>query len=203
MILVGEMRDLETFRWRCRRAETGHLVFGTLHTSSAAQTVDRIIDVFPPHQQSQIRTQLSESLQGVIAQTLVPKIGGGRVAALEIMTTTAAVKNLIREGKTFQLPSIIETNSNLGMQTLGQALQELVIKGQITPESAVIKGLDPALLSSLRIATPPAMNGSGNGSHAAPRPEAPAPSFAKPSSSDDDDDLADLSPLTTPFSFKR
>jgi twitching motility protein PilT len=202
VILVGEMRDLETISLAVSAAETGHLVFGTLHTSSAAQTVDRIIDVFPPHQQSQIRTQLSESLQGVIAQTLIPKIGGGRVAALEIMTTTAAVKNLIREGKTFQLPSIIETNSNLGMMTLGQALQELVIKGIITPENAVIKGLDPALLSSLRIATPPAMNGSGSG-HAAPRPEAPAPSFAKPASLDDDDELGSLSPLTTPFSFKR
>ncbi len=203
VILVGEMRDLETISLAVSAAETGHLVFGTLHTSSAAQTVDRIIDVFPPHQQSQIRTQLSESLQGVVAQTLVPKVGGGRVAALEIMTTTAAVKNLIREGKTFQLPSIIETNSNLGMMTLGQALQELVIKGTITPENAVIKGLDPALLSTLRIATPPAMNGSGNGSgHAAPRPEAPAPSFAKPASLDDDE-LGDLSPLSTPFSFKR
>jgi twitching motility protein PilT len=200
VILVGEMRDLETISLAVSAAETGHLVFGTLHTSSAAQTVDRIIDVFPPHQQSQIRTQLSESLQGVIAQTLIPKIGGGRVAALEIMTTTAAVKNLIREGKTFQLPSIIETNSNLGMMTLGQALQELVIKGMITPENAVIKGLDPALLSSLRIATPPTMNGSG---HASPRPEAPAPSFAKSTSLDDDDELGSLSPLTTPFSFKR
>ncbi len=199
VILVGEMRDLETISLAVSAAETGHLVFGTLHTSSAAQTVDRIIDVFPPHQQSQIRTQLSESLQGVIAQTLVPKVGGGRVAALEIMTTTAAVKNLIREGKTFQLPSIIETNSNLGMMTLGQALQELVIKGIITPENAVIKGLDPALVNSLRIAAPPAMNGNG---HAAPRPEASAPSFAKPASLDDDD-FSDLSPLTTPFSFKR
>ena len=203
VILVGEMRDLETISLAVSAAETGHLVFGTLHTSSAAQTIDRIIDVFPPHQQSQIRTQLSESLQGVIAQTLIPKVGGGRVAALEIMTTTAAVKNLIREGKTFQLPSIIETNSNLGMITLGQALQELVIKGQITPENAVIKGLDPAVLSSLRIATPPAMNGNGNGSHAAPRPETPVPSFAKPGTLDDDDELGSLSPLTTPFSFQR
>lgn len=203
VILVGEMRDLETISLAVSAAETGHLVFGTLHTSSAAQTVDRIIDVFPPHQQSQIRTQLSESLQGVIAQTLVPRIGGGRIAALEIMTTTAAVKNLIREGKTFQLPSIIETNSNLGMMTLGQALQELVIKGQITPENAVIKGLDPALLSSLRIAAPPAMNGNGNGNgYAAPRTETAAPSFAKPGTLDDDE-LGSLSPLTTPFSFKR
>ncbi len=198
VILVGEMRDLETISLAVSAAETGHLVFGTLHTSSAAQTVDRIIDVFPPHQQSQIRTQLSESLQGVIAQTLVPKIGGGRVAALEIMTTTAAVKNLIREGKTFQLPSIIETNSNLGMTTLGQALQELVVRGIITPENAVIKGLDPALVSNLRIVTPPTMNISG---YAAPRSEAAAPSFSRPAPLDDD--LGDLAPLSTPFSFKR
>ena len=107
--------------------------------------MDRIIDVFPPHQQSQIRTQLSESLQGVIAQTLMPKIGGGRIAALEIMITTPAVKNLIREGKTFQLPSIIETNTNLGMQTLGQALLALLNARKITPETAVAKGLDPKL----------------------------------------------------------
>ncbi|MGI4787736.1 MAG: type IV pilus twitching motility protein PilT [Janthinobacterium lividum] len=199
VILVGEMRDLETISLAVSAAETGHLVFGTLHTSSAAQTVDRIIDVFPPHQQSQIRTQLSESLQGVIAQTLIPKIGGGRVAALEIMTTTAAVKNLIREGKTFQLPSIIETNSNLGMTTLGQALQELVIKGLITPENAVIKGLDPALLSSLRIAAPSNMNGS---SQAPGRPDSPTPSFGKLNSLDDDE-LGDLTPLSTPFSFQR
>ena len=145
---------------------------------------------------------LSESLQGVIAQTLVPKIGGGRVAALEIMTTTAAVKNLIREGKTFQLPSIIETNSNLGMITLGQALQALVVSGTITPENAVIKGLDPALVSALRIATPPAMNGNGHG-QSAPRQETPAPSFPKPGTLDDDDELGSLSPLTTPFSFQR
>ncbi len=203
VILVGEMRDLETISLAVSAAETGHLVFGTLHTSSAAQTVDRIIDVFPTHQQSQIRTQLSESLQGVVAQTLVSKVGGGRVAALEIMTVTAAVKNLIREGKTFQLPSIIETNSNLGMITLGQALQALVVNGTITPENAVIKGLDPALLSSLRIATPPAMNSNGNGGHGAPRPEAPVPSFAKPGMLDDDDELGSLSPLTTPFSFQR
>lgn len=200
VILVGEMRDLETISLAVSAAETGHLVFGTLHTSSAAQTVDRIIDVFPPHQQSQIRTQLSESLQGVIAQTLVPKIGGGRVAALEIMTTTAAVKNLIREGKTFQLPSIIETGSNVGMQTLGQALQELVIKGKITPDSAVAKGLDPALLNSLRIATPTMMNSEPAPSSAAQ----PMPTFAPSSSrNDDDDELGDLKPLSSPFSFRR
>ena len=204
VILVGEMRDLETISLAVSAAETGHLVFGTLHTSSAAQTVDRIIDVFPPHQQSQIRTQLSESLQGVIAQTLVPKIGGGRVAALEIMTTTAAVKNLIREGKTFQLPSIIETNSNLGMTTLGQALQELVVKGIITPENAVMKGLDPALLSTLRIASaPPLSSMNSNGSYSASRSETPAPTFGKPNPLDEDDELGSLAPLSAPFSFQR
>ncbi len=196
VILVGEMRDLETISLAVSAAETGHLVFGTLHTSSAAQTVDRIIDVFPPHQQSQIRTQLSESLQGVIAQTLVPKIGGGRVAALEIMTTTAAVKNLIREGKTFQLPSIIETGSNVGMQTLGQALQDLVIRGKITPEAAVAKGLDPALLHSLRLGAPTRMNS---------EPAMPAPpSFGNmPAPRDNADESDDLKPLGTPFSFRR
>ena len=199
VILVGEMRDLETISLAVSAAETGHLVFGTLHTSSAAQTVDRIIDVFPPHQQSQIRTQLSESLQGVIAQTLVPKIGGGRVAALEIMKTTAAVKNLIREGKTFQLPSIIETGSTVGMQTLGQALQELVIKGKITPESAIAKGLDPALLSSLRLGTPTRMN-SEDPAASAP---SPIPTFAGAPPRDDDDGLGDLKPLSSPFSFRR
>ena len=201
VILVGEMRDLETISLAVSAAETGHLVFGTLHTSSAAQTVDRIIDVFPPHQQSQIRTQLSESLQGVIAQTLVPKIGGGRVAALEVMTTTAAVKNLIREGKTFQLPSIIETNSTIGMQTLGQALQELIVRGKITPEAAVAKGLDPAVLSSLRLGTPTKTNGSNQTLHPVSSTP-PAPTFANVSPREDDE-LGDLQPLSTPFSFGR
>ena len=199
VILVGEMRDLETISLAVSAAETGHLVFGTLHTSSAAQTVDRIIDVFPPHQQSQIRTQLSESLQGVIAQTLIPKIGGGRIAALEIMVTTAAVKNLIREGKTFQLPSIIETGSTMGMQTLGQALQDLVIKGKITPEAAVSKGLDPALLHSLRLGAPKMMNS---------EPAAPAtptmPTFTNhPPKHEPDEELGELKPLSSPFSFRR
>lgn len=202
VILVGEMRDLETISLAVSAAETGHLVFGTLHTSSAAQTVDRIIDVFPPHQQSQIRTQLSESLQGVIAQTLVPKIGGGRVAALEIMKTTAAVKNLIREGKTFQLPSVIETGSTIGMQTLSQALQELVINGKITPESAVAKGLDPAVLSSLRLATPTRINAEPPPPVASPF-SSPSPLSAAPPSQSNDDELGDLKPLSTPFSFRR
>ncbi len=202
VILVGEMRDLETISLAVSAAETGHLVFGTLHTSSAAQTVDRIIDVFPPHQQSQIRTQLSESLQGVIAQTLVPKIGGGRVAALEIMKTTAAVKNLIREGKTFQLPSVIETGSMVGMQTLSQALQELVINGKITPESAVAKGLDPAVLSSLRLATPTRVSAEASTPASSPF-SSPSPFSAAPPSQSSDDELGDLKPLSTPFSFRR
>lgn len=197
VILVGEMRDLETISLAISAAETGHLVFGTLHTSSAPQTVDRIIDVFPPHQQSQIRTQLSESLQGVVAQTLLPKVGGGRIAALEIMASTVAVRNLIREGKTFQLPSVIETNTNLGMQTLGQALQKLVQDGLVTPEAALTKGLDPTILSSLRLGTPTLMAG------VAPPTNAQASPSAVPPKPMDDVDLADLKPLGSPFSFKR
>ncbi len=151
VILVGEMRDLETISLAVSAAETGHLVFGTLHTSSAHQTIDRIIDVFPPYQQSQIRTQLSESLKGVVAQTLMPKIGGGRIAALEIMTSTAAVRNLIREGKTFQLPSVIETNTQIGMQTLSQNLQQLLRDGKITKETALSKGLEPEVLEAMNL----------------------------------------------------
>ena len=203
VILVGEMRDLETISLAVSAAETGHLVFGTLHTSSAAQTVDRIIDVFPPHQQAQIRTQLSESLQGVISQTLVPKIGGGRVAALEIMKTTPAVKNLIREGKTFQLPSIIETNSNIGMQTLGQALQELVLSEQISAEAAVSKGLDPSLAAALRFNSPSRPIISEVDDSLNPT-ASPAPTFAYiPPRDTGDDELTDLQPLSMPFSFGR
>ncbi|MEO7714685.1 MAG: type IV pilus twitching motility protein PilT [Capsulimonas sp.] len=200
VILVGEMRDLETISLAVSAAETGHLVFGTLHTSSAAQTVDRIIDVFPPHQQSQIRTQLAESIQGVIAQSLLPKVGGGRIAALEIMTSTAAVKNLIREGKTFQLPSVIETNTNIGMQTLGQALQELLLAGKITPAAAIAKGMPPELIATLRLPTLAA-----EPAHVpsfAPEPpkltltEAAPPVTHTPIRPlSDDDDLGDLKPL--------
>lgn len=190
VILVGEMRDLETISLAVSAAETGHLVFGTLHTSSAAQTVDRIIDVFPTHQQPQIRTQLSESLQGVVAQTLMPKIGGGRIAALEIMTSTSAVRNLIREGKTFQLPSVIETNTKEGMQTLSQALQALLLAGQITGETAVGKGLDPALLGGMRLNAPtPAVT------LAAPTPVVTSSALVKPLA--DDDELGDLKPLSS------
>ncbi len=191
VILVGEMRDLETISLAVSAAETGHLVFGTLHTSSAHQTVDRVIDVFPPHQQSQIRTQLSESLQGVVAQTLMPKIGGGRVAAYEIMTSTSAVKNLIREGKTFQLPSILETNTNIGMQTLGQCLKKLVLEGKITAETAIGKGLDPTQLGGSHSVAPPTLR-----VNAAPSPSP----FSAPKSAQDD--LDDLTPLGG-FAFKR
>ncbi|MFN8544044.1 MAG: type IV pilus twitching motility protein PilT [Candidatus Binatia bacterium] len=133
VILIGEMRDLETIALALTAAETGHLVFGTLHTSSAPKTVDRIIDVFPSGQQSQIRTMLSESLEAVVAQTLLKKKGGGRVAACEILTGTPAVRNLIREGKLHQIPSMMQTGRNVGMQTLDMALQELAKKGLIDP----------------------------------------------------------------------
>jgi twitching motility protein PilT len=143
VILVGEMRDLETISLAVTAAETGHLVFGTLHTSSAAQTVDRIIDVFPPHQQAQIRAQLAESIQAIIAQSLIPLADGkGRVAALEIMTGTAAARNLIRDGKTFQIPSVIQTSSSEGMQSLDQSLRDLVKQRKITVEEATKRAQD-------------------------------------------------------------
>ncbi|MEP6574739.1 MAG: type IV pilus twitching motility protein PilT, partial [Gemmatimonadota bacterium] len=126
VILVGEMRDLETVSIAIETAETGHLVFGTLHTTTAASTIDRIIDQFPPDRQSQVRVMLSESLRGVIAQVLCRKIGGGRVAAKEVLLSIPAVSNLIREGKTFQIPSIMQTNRKVGMVTLNDALMELV-----------------------------------------------------------------------------
>ena len=126
IVLVGEMRDLETVAIAIETAETGHLVFGTLHTNTAPSTVDRLIDQFPTDRQSQVRAMLAESLKGVVAQTLLKKKGGGRVAALEILIVTPAVANLIREGKTFQIPSIMQTGKSLGMQTLNDALFELV-----------------------------------------------------------------------------
>jgi twitching motility protein PilT len=132
VILVGEMRDLETIGLALTAAETGHLVFGTLHTKSAPKTVDRIIDAFPPAQQQQVRVQLSEALQGVVSQILLPtKDKKGRVAALEIMVATIAIRNLVREGKTHQMPSTIQTGTQLGMQSLEQALRTLVMQGRI------------------------------------------------------------------------
>ena len=136
VILVGEMRDLETIRLALTVAETGHLVFGTLHTTSAAKTIDRVVDVFPGDEKSMVRSMLSESLQAVISQTLVKKIGGGRVAAHEIMLGTSAIRNLIREDKIAQMYSSIQTGGSLGMQTLDMCLKDLVNKGLISREHA-------------------------------------------------------------------
>lgn len=142
IVLVGEMRDLETISIAIETAETGHLVFGTLHTTTAASTVDRIIDQFPADRQQQIRVMLSESLRGVIAQTLLPKKGGGRVAALEVLIVTPAISNLIREGKTFQIPSAMQTGRNHGMVMLNDALFEYVQQGIVEPRDAYIKAVD-------------------------------------------------------------
>ncbi|MDQ3369594.1 MAG: type IV pilus twitching motility protein PilT [Myxococcota bacterium] len=132
VILVGELRDLETISLALTAAETGHLVFGTVHTSSAAKTVDRLVDVFPPNQQAQVRTMLSESLVGVVTQMLLHKVGGGRAAALEILLGTPAVRNLIRESKTHQIPSAMQVGGKYGMQTMEAALIDLIGKGTIT-----------------------------------------------------------------------
>jgi twitching motility protein PilT len=132
------MRDLETIRLALTAAETGHLVFGTLHTSSAAKTIDRVIDVFPAAEKDMIRAMLSESLRAVISQTLLKKKGGGRIAAHEIMVGTPAIRNLIRENKVAQMYSSIQTGQKFGMQTLDQCLQEMVRKGQIAPDQAKI-----------------------------------------------------------------
>ncbi len=142
ILLVGELRDLETVAIAIETAETGHLVFGTLHTTTAASTVDRIIDQFPSDRQSQIRIMVSESLRGVIAQTLCRKIGGGRVAALEVLIATGAVSNLIREGKTFQIPSMMQVGKAAGMVTLNEALMDLVSKKLVAPDEAYSKAVD-------------------------------------------------------------
>ncbi|MEC9084971.1 MAG: type IV pilus twitching motility protein PilT, partial [Pseudomonadota bacterium] len=135
IILVGELRDLETIRLALTAAETGHLVFGTLHTTSAAKTIDRVVDVFPAEEKSMVRSMLSESLQAVISQTLMKKMGGGRIAAHEIMIGTAAIRNLIREDKIAQMYSAIQTGGSLGMQTLDQCLERLLQKGLISREA--------------------------------------------------------------------
>jgi twitching motility protein PilT len=144
IVLVGEMRDLETIAIAIETAETGHLVFGTLHTTSATSTVDRIIDQFPSDQQAQIRTMLSEALRGVVAQVLCKKRGGGRIAAYETMLTTPAVSNLIREGKTYQLASVLQTGKALGMQTLNDHLLSHVRAGLVEPQEAYMKSNDRA-----------------------------------------------------------
>ncbi|MDT8425872.1 MAG: type IV pilus twitching motility protein PilT [Methyloprofundus sp.] len=145
IILVGEMRDLETIRLALTAAETGHLVFGTLHTTSAAKTIDRIIDVFPAAEKDMIRSMLSESLQAVISQTLLKKVGGGRIAAHEIMVGTPAIRNLIREAKVAQMYSAIQTGRRDGMQTLDQNLKELVDAGKITSKAAQGKAVSKDL----------------------------------------------------------
>ncbi|MDZ7888053.1 MAG: type IV pilus twitching motility protein PilT [Pseudomonas sp.] len=143
IILVGEMRDLETIRLALTAAETGHLVFGTLHTTSAAKTIDRVVDVFPAEEKSMVRSMLSESLQSVISQTLLKKVGGGRVAAHEIMIGTPAIRNLIREDKVAQMYSAIQTGGSLGMQTLDSCLKGLVAKGIVSRDAAREKSKTP------------------------------------------------------------
>lgn len=200
VILVGEMRDLETISLALTAAETGHLVFGTLHTSSAPKTVDRLVDVFPPNQQEQIRIMLAESIQAVICQALVPRADGkGRVCAMEIMVATTAVRSLVRESKTHQLPSIIQVSGKHGMQSLDQTLKQMVFDGLITKEDALDKANNRALFSEgqeeqlmLRhaggpapasaplqpmAAAPPPPSAPPPNSYSAPRPApAPAPS---------------------------
>ncbi len=146
VIMVGEMRDLETIATTLTLAETGHLVLATLHTANAAQTIDRIIDVFPPHQQTQVRLQLSFSLRAVISQRLLPRVGGGRLAARELMLNNAAVANQIRENKVAQLKSVIQTSADEGMMTMDQHLKRLLAGGHITQETALAHATSPELL---------------------------------------------------------
>jgi twitching motility protein PilT len=148
VVLVGELRDLETVGIAIETAETGHLVFATLHTSTAASTIDRVIDQFPSDRQDQIRVMLSESLKGVISQTLCRRIGGGRVAAMEILLATPALSNLIREAKTFQIPSVMQTSRKLGMVTLNDALLDLATNGVIEAREAYLKAIDKSSLAT-------------------------------------------------------
>jgi twitching motility protein PilT len=150
VILVGEMRDPETIATAITAAETGHLVFATLHTGSAAQTIDRIIDAFPSHQQQQIRVQLSVTLQGIIAQQLLPRIDQtGRVAALEILIATPAIRNIIREGKTHQLTSVIQTGAKFGMQPMDIALRDLYRRGVVSYDEAMMRAIDEETFARL------------------------------------------------------
>lgn len=149
VILVGEMRDLETISTAITAAETGHLVFGTLHTKSAPNAIDRIIDVFPPEQQEQIRIQLADVLEAVIGKSLLPKMGGGRIAAYEILLATPAVRSLIRQNKSFQIPSTMQTGRRQGMQLLDDALADLVRKGVATLDDALVVANDPAAMRSV------------------------------------------------------
>ena len=163
VVMVGELRDLETVAIALETAETGHLVFGTIHTTTAASTVDRIIDQFPTDRQSQIRVMLAESLRGIVAQTLCRKVGGGRVAAYEVLLSNPAVANLIREGKTFQIPSVIQTNRRQGMVTLNDALVDLVERGLVEPAEAYLKAVDKTSLSASLKAKGFSLNGLAEG----------------------------------------
>ena len=164
VILVGEMRDLETIHTALTAAETGHLVFATLHTQDAPQSIDRIIDVFPSHQQQQVRVQLSVALQGVMTQTLLPTAdGSGRCVACEVLVPTPAVRNLIREGKTHQIYSTMQTGGAHGMQTMDAALADLVRKGKITRELAMARAGHPDELGRLLNGGAPAPAAAGNG----------------------------------------
>lgn len=195
VILIGEMRDLETISLAISAAETGHLVFGTLHTSSAPSTIDRIIDVFPPHQQEQVRVQLASSLVAVLSQTLCPKLdGAGRVMAQEIMIVTPGISNLIREGKTAMMYSAIQTGAKEGMQTLEMALRDLYLSRKISYETALSKSSRPDDLMRIitaaqgasapgatpGAATPPAGMGGMAGAPAAPRPPMGGGGFGAP-----------------------
>jgi len=151
IILVGEMRDLETIQLALTAAETGHLVFGTLHTSSAYKTVDRVIDVFPPNQQAQVRAQFAESIEGIMTQTLLKKKTGGRVAALEILVATTAVRNLIREAKLHQIPGIMQASQKDGMQTMDMALVDLASRGLVTKAEAQSRSMNPNLFAGTAI----------------------------------------------------
>jgi twitching motility protein PilT len=147
IVLVGEMRDLETIEIAIETAETGHLVFGTLHTSSAAKTIDRIVDVFPAGEKAMVRSMLSESLRAVISQTLLKKTGGGRVACHEIMIGTPAIRNLIREDKVAQMYSAIQTGQAHGMQTLDQGMQDMLRKGLISKQDAITRAVNKELFN--------------------------------------------------------
>lgn len=150
IILIGEMRDLDTISVALTAAETGHLVFSTLHTIGAAKTIDRIIDVFPPYQQQQVKVQLSAVLQGIVSQQLIPRVDGkGRIAALEIMVATPSIQNLIREGKTYQMESSIQTGSKYGMKTMDMSLADLYKRGLISYESALSYSVDKDILEKI------------------------------------------------------
>ena len=148
VILVGEMRDLETISTAITAAETGHLVFSTLHTNSSSDAIDRMIDVFPPHQQQQIRVQLSGVLEGIVAQHLLPMVYGGRIAAFEVLLANNAIRNLIREAKAFQIPSIIQTSKREGMMMMDDCILQYYSQGLIAPETAVAYAHDPVSMAS-------------------------------------------------------